>query len=162
MIFLQFCLGDPSQIEDAVSTSILILCERDSKSEKFLADFDEIKCFKLKTNQQIIAPLKYQIPSGRSPSLWNEILWKLGEFDIPFESSGVRESCAFLPHGITNEHSNIDSHQDTDNMNQTTARHITTDFSQFDIYCDGASSTEVEKCLNLYGLTLDLKGARYL
>ena len=93
----------------------------------FPTDFDEIKCFKLETNQQIIA-LKYQIPSGRSPSLWNEILWKLGEFDIPFESSGVRESCAFLPHGITNEHSNIDSHQDTDNMNQTTAKHITTDF----------------------------------
>ena len=47
--------------EDAVST-ILLFCSN------FPTDFDEIKCFKLETNQQIIA-LKYQIPSGRSPSL---------------------------------------------------------------------------------------------
>ena len=31
----------------------------------------------------------------------------------PFESLSVRESWAFLPHGITNEHSNIDRYQDT-------------------------------------------------
>lgn len=55
------------QQEDAVSPSSDIM--RAAQNQKsFWQIFDRIECFKLKTNEQIIA-LKYQIPSGRSPSL---------------------------------------------------------------------------------------------
>ena len=63
------------------------------KITKVLSDFAEIKCFKLKTNHQIIIGLKYQIPPGRSPSLWRFCeSW----LNLKFPLKALGESCAVL------------------------------------------------------------------
>ena len=120
---LQFCLGDTTQREAAVSTSDIMRAVQNQKS------FRQILAKLNVGNQKQISKLLPSNIKFRQDVLHHCEMrfcesWVNSTFDIPFESSRVRESCAVLPHGITNEHSNIDGHQDRVAPNQRHTKHI--------------------------------------